>query len=45
MKAGPEVWISHLKPGAEARIMAELRDGLGAKAAVQALTEGQIVTI
>lgn len=39
LKSGPEVWITHLKPGGEAGIMAELA-GHGATAA-KALENGQ----
>lgn len=47
LKSGPEVWITHLKPGAEHGIMAELlaEMGLDASHDVRALTEGQILRI
>lgn len=43
MNPEPKVWISHLKPGGEAGIMAELE--LLAPGRVQALEEGQIFEI
>jgi ribonuclease BN (tRNA processing enzyme) len=47
LKAGPEVWITHLKPGGETAIMAELRADLHANTAhaVEALTQGQVLTL
>ncbi len=47
LSLGAEVWISHLKPGGEAGIMAELRSELFNKTphAVQALAEGQVLGI
>jgi ribonuclease BN (tRNA processing enzyme) len=44
LKAGPEVWITHLKPGGEAAIMAELC-AESTQHTLQALTEGQILLI
>ena len=43
LRAGPEVWITHLKPGGEAGIMTELR--AETTHALGALTEGQVLTI
>lgn len=43
LSAGPRVWISHLKPGAEAGIMAELRSET--THAVEALAEGQVLIV
>lgn len=43
LKMGPEVWITHLKPGGEAGIMAELCTET--MRPVQALREGQILNI
>ncbi len=46
LKVGPEVWISHLKPGAEAHIMAELNSELAACGRdTKALQEGQTLEI
>ena len=46
LKAGPEVWITHLKPGAEASIMTELGGELAANGKLaNALMEGQILHI
>lgn len=44
LSVGPEVWITHLKPGNESAIMNELRDaapGWG----VEALLQGQVIEI
>jgi ribonuclease BN (tRNA processing enzyme) len=43
LKMGPEVWITHLKPGGEAGIMAELC--AETMRSVLALSEGQILSI
>jgi len=43
LRAGPAVWITHLKPGGEAFIMAELH--VETRHVVDALTEGQVFTI
>jgi len=43
LRAGPAVWITHLKPGGEAAIMAELH--AETTHVLDALTEGQVFTI
>jgi ribonuclease BN (tRNA processing enzyme) len=43
LRVGPEVWITHLKPGGEVSIMAELR--AKTSHAVKPLMEGQVLTI
>ncbi len=47
LAVGPKVWITHLKPGAEADIMSELHAEIGLIAAhdVQALMQGQVLKI
>lgn len=43
-RGGARIWITHLKPGGEARIMQEIRQAAPARLAIAALSQGQVLT-